>query len=42
LAETLYKQAQQPQQGQSASSSSSSPNVKEGEVIDAEPVERNE
>jgi molecular chaperone DnaK len=42
LAETLYKHAQQPQQGQGASSGSSSTNVKEGEVVDAEPVESNE
>jgi molecular chaperone DnaK len=40
LTETLNKQAQQPRQGQSASSSAS--NVREGEVVDAEPVETND
>jgi molecular chaperone DnaK len=40
LTETLNKQAQQPQPGQSASSSAS--NVREGEVVDAEPVETND
>jgi molecular chaperone DnaK len=40
LTETLNQQAQQPQQGQNASSSAS--NVREGEVVDAEPVETND
>jgi molecular chaperone DnaK len=42
LAETLYKQAQQPQQGQPEGAGAGSSNVSEGEVIDAEPVETNE
>jgi molecular chaperone DnaK len=42
LAETLYKQTQRQQQSQTANQGSSSSNVKEGEVVDAEPVESNE
>jgi molecular chaperone DnaK len=42
LTETLSKQAQQAQRAQSANSGSSASNVREGEVIDAEPVETND
>jgi molecular chaperone DnaK len=42
LAEAVQAQAQQAQAGQGPSSGSTSSNVREGEVVDAEPVETNE